>query len=135
MAGITLGRVTISRNRSNKILYKRPGGHGDSASLISRSAAEVIHSDPAAEPLAFLEEVEVAKVDATAAEEALQEVKMALEARVLTRPPIFSSAPVVAAMKAGRVTCWCGTSKSARQPANRSRDGNGEGNSRASDVC
>jgi hypothetical protein len=40
---------------------------------------------------------------------------MALEARVLTRPPIFSSALVVAVMKAGRVTCWCG-SKSARLP-------------------
>jgi hypothetical protein len=44
---------------------------GDSASLISRSAAEVIASVPEAEPLAFLEEVEVAKVGATAAEEAL----------------------------------------------------------------
>jgi hypothetical protein len=77
----------------------------------------------------------VAKVGAAAAEEALQEVKMALEARVLTRPPIFSSALMVAVMKAGRVTCWCGTSKSARLPANRSRDGNGEGNSRAFGVC
>jgi hypothetical protein len=56
------------------------------------------------------------QVGATAAEEALQEVKMALEARVLTRPPIFSSALMVAVMKAGRVTCWCGTSKSARLP-------------------
>ena len=70
--------MTISRNRSNKILHKRPGGHGDSASLIARSAAEVIYSDPAAEPLALLEEVEVAKVGANATEEALQEVKMAL---------------------------------------------------------
>ena len=77
--------MTISQNRSNKILHKRPGGHGGSASLISPSAAELIASDPAAGPLAFLKEVEVAK----AAEEALQEVKMALEARVLTRPPIL----------------------------------------------
>ncbi len=83
MVGITLGRVTISRNRSNKILHKRPGGHGDSASLVSCSAAGVIRSDPPAEPLAFLDEVVVAKVGAMAAEEALQEVKMALEARVL----------------------------------------------------
>jgi hypothetical protein len=116
VVGITLGGVTISRNRSNKILPKQPGGHGESASRVSRSAAEVIRSDPAAEPLAFLEEVVVAKVGATAAEEALQEVKMALEARVLTRPPIFSSALMVAVMKAGRVTCWCGTNKSARLP-------------------
>ena len=87
--GITLGRATISRNRSNKILSKQPGGHGESVSLVSRPAAEVIRSDPAAEPLAFLKEMVVAKVGATAAEEALQEVKMALEARVLTRPPIF----------------------------------------------
>jgi hypothetical protein len=49
--------------------------------------------------------VVVAKVGAAAAEEALQEVKMALEARVLTRPPIFSSALMVAVMKAGQVTC------------------------------
>lgn len=57
-----------------------------------------------------------AEVDAAAAEEALHEVKMVLEARVLTRPPISSSALVVAAMKAGRVTCWCGTSKLAWLP-------------------
>jgi len=36
--------------------------------------------------------------------------------RVLTRPPICSSALVVAVMKAGRVTCWCDTSKLARLP-------------------
>ena len=41
---------------------------------------------------------------------------MALEVRVMTRPPIFSSALVVAVMKAGRMTCWCGTSKSALLP-------------------
>jgi hypothetical protein len=116
VAGITLGGVTISQNRSNKILPKRARRSRDSASLVSRSAAEVIRSDPAAEPLAFLKEVVVAKVGATAAEEAPQEVKMALEVRVLTRPPIFSSALVVAVMRAGRVTCWCGTSKSARLP-------------------
>ena len=30
MAGTTLGRVTISRNRSDKILHKRPDCHEDS---------------------------------------------------------------------------------------------------------
>ena len=88
---------------------------GDSASLISRSAAEVIASVPAAEPLAFLEEVEVAKVGATAAEEALsggQDGAGNASADAAADP---SSALVVAVLKAGRVTCWCG-SKSARLP-------------------
>jgi hypothetical protein len=77
--------------------------------MVSRSAAEVIRSVRAirrAEPLAFLEKVVAAEFGTTAAEEALHEVKMALEARMLTRPPICSSALVVAVMKAGRVTCW-----------------------------
>ena len=92
-------------------------------------------SDPAAEPLAFLEKVVAAEFGTTAAEETLHEVKMALEARMLTRPPICSSALVVAVMKAGRVTCcWVRTSWRGC-PENRSRDGNGEGNSRAFDVC
>jgi hypothetical protein len=34
----------IPRSRSNKILHKRPGGHGDSASLASRCVGEVIRS-------------------------------------------------------------------------------------------
>jgi hypothetical protein len=34
----------ILRSRSNKILHKRPGGHGDSASLASRCVGEVIRS-------------------------------------------------------------------------------------------
>ena len=44
VAGTTLGRVTISRNRSDKILHKRPDCHEDSASMVPRSAAEVIRS-------------------------------------------------------------------------------------------
>ncbi len=44
VAGTTLGRVTISRNRSDKILHKRPDCHEDSASTVPRSAAEVIRS-------------------------------------------------------------------------------------------
>ena len=85
--GNHLGRVTISRNRSDKILHKRPGGHGlgEPGIALGRGGDPQRQGDPAAEPLAFLKEVEVAK----AAEEALQEVKMALEARVLTRPPIL----------------------------------------------
>ena len=110
--------MTISRNRSDKILHKRPGGHGLGEPGIALGP-EVIRSVRAirrAEPLAFLEEFVAAEVGATAAEEALQEVKMVLEARVLRRPPIFSSALVIAVMKAGRVTCWCSTSKLARLP-------------------
>jgi hypothetical protein len=34
----------IRRNRSNKILYKRPSGHVDSASPASRCVGEVIRS-------------------------------------------------------------------------------------------
>lgn len=96
----------------------RPGGHGlgEPGIAFGRGGDPQRQSDPAAEPLAFLEEFVAAEVGATAAEEALYEVKMALEARVLTRPPICSSALVVAVMEAGRVTCWCGTSKLARLP-------------------
>jgi hypothetical protein len=100
--------VTISRNRSDKILHKRPGGHGlgEPGITLGHGGDPQRQSDPAAAPLAFLEEFVAAEVGATAAEEALHEVKMALDARVLTRPPICSSALVVAVMKAGRVTCW-----------------------------
>jgi hypothetical protein len=41
---------------------------------------------------------------------------MALEARVLKRPPICSSVLVLVVMKARRVMFWCGTSKLARLP-------------------
>jgi hypothetical protein len=56
-----------------------------------------------------------AEVAATTAQEALQEVKMALEAQVLTRR-ICSSALVVTALKARRVAAWCDRSKLARLP-------------------
>ena len=112
VAGITLGRVMISRNRTNKILHKRPGDHGHAASLASR-AGEVIRSVRASrrQSLWLSSLGAAAEVAATAAQEALQEVKMALEAQVLMRPPICSSALVVTAMKARRVAAWCDRSK------------------------
>jgi hypothetical protein len=118
VAGITLGRVIILRNRSDKILHKRSGGHGDPASLASRSAAEVIRSVRAGrrQSLWLSPGGRGRRGWRHGSEEALQGGEMTLEARVLTRPPIFSSALVVAVMKARRVTCWCGTSKLARLP-------------------
>jgi hypothetical protein len=69
--GNHLGRVTISPNRSDKILHKLPGGHGlgEPGILLCRGGDPQRQSDPAAEPLAFLEEFVAAEVGATAAEE------------------------------------------------------------------
>jgi hypothetical protein len=64
--GNHLGRVTISRNRSDKILHKRPGGHGlgELGIALGGGGNPQRQGDPAAEPLAFLEEFVAAEVGA-----------------------------------------------------------------------